>query len=157
MAHGTIQKISMAELLMTQHKSRSAYSYDAQWLERDSIKGALSGAAVFEMVAEPAGIPNAMRGGFCRWVLVLIAIFSVDQLDNSKSKMRTSEMNLDGYPRMGSTGFAGLAGYSLCMLPGRMYEAETHCSAVDHFIEVARGALFDCATWCHFKWHQVAH
>ena len=97
-------------------------------------KGALSGAAVFEMAAEPTGIPMAMLGGgFCRWMLVLIAIFSMDQLDNSKSKMCTSEMNLDVYPRMGSTDFAGLAVYNYCMVSDGTYEAARCRSVADHF------------------------
>ena len=96
----------------------------------DKKKARLSGAVAFEMAAEPTGI----RRGFCRWVLALAVISSLDQLNNSRSKRCTStEMNLDDGSRMEPCGFAGLAGYSLRMRPYKMYETGTHCSVADHF------------------------
>lgn len=55
--------------------------------------------------------------------------FSMGQHRNSRSKMCTTEMNLDVNRRIGLTVFAGLVTwYSLCMVPGRRYETGNSCS-----------------------------
>ena len=83
------------------------------------------------MVARSSGSSMATLtgGNFCRWMLTLFTIFSMGQHRNSRSKMCTTEMNLDVNRRMGLTGFAGLATwYNLCMVPGRSYETGYFCS-----------------------------
>ena len=89
MALGTIQKISMAELLMTQHKSRSELFSAAQWLEAIRKRSGLSGTTIFEMAAEPSGrsMATSLGGSFCRWMLVLM-FFSMNQHRNSMSTTR---------------------------------------------------------------------
>ena len=133
MALGTIQKISMAELLMTQHKSRSELFSAAQWLEAIRKRNGLSGTTIFEMAAEPSRRPMAtsLGGSFCRWMLVLMFV-SMTQHRNSMSTMRATDLNLDRYPMKGVTGFAGLAVYNLCMVPGVTGDSYDHCSVVDH-------------------------
>ena len=64
---------------------------------------------------------------------MLIAILSMDPLDNSKSKVCTSETNLGLYPRMGSVESVELALCDLCMVSDKMYERGRCWSEAGHF------------------------